>query len=278
MDRREQAEALRAAHADPELLVLVNVWDAASARAAAAAPGCRGLATASWSIAAAHGVPDGEALSRDAMLAAVGRIAAAVTVPVSADLERGYGATPAEAGETVAGALAAGAVGCNLEDGTSDPAVPLSDAGEHAERVAAARAAGTAAGVPVVINARTDVFLAGAGEPAARPAVARERGLAYLAAGADCVFVPGLADRAVIATLGEAFQGRLSLLATPATPPLGELAALGVARVTFGPGTLGVALAALTRAAEALLAHGAYPDDLTYRPPTTRTPPRSRPG
>src|SRR5690242_12464193 len=116
MTQREKADALRQLHADPELLVLVNAWDAASARTIAGAPGCRAIATASWSIAAAHGVADGEVLSRDTMLAAVRRIAHAVDVPVTADLETGYGQTPADVGETIGAAIAAGAVGCNLED------------------------------------------------------------------------------------------------------------------------------------------------------------------
>ena len=258
----ERAEALRAAHAAPELLVLVNVWDAASARVVAAVPGCAGVATASWSIAAAHGVPDGEAIGRDAMLAAVATIAGAVEVPVTADLESGYGGSAAEVGETVAGALAGGAVGCNLEDGTRDPDAPLRAGEEHAERVAAARAAGERAGVPVVINARTDVFLARAGGVAE----AVERGRLYLEAGADCVFVPGVVDPETIERLVGEMGGPVSLLVTPASPPLAELERLGVARVSFGPGTLGVAMAALRRTAETLLAAGPLPADLAFRP------------
>src|SRR5438045_687210 len=140
MTARERAEELRRLHDAPELLVLPNVWDAASARTVAALPACRALATPSAGIAAAHGVLDGE-LGAEAMVEAVGRIARAVGLPVSADLEDGYG----DAGATVAAAVDAGAVGCNLEDRGGDPC-------EHAERVAAARAAGDAAGVPVVIN------------------------------------------------------------------------------------------------------------------------------
>src|SRR3954462_8572716 len=118
--QREKADELRRLHAAPEPLVLVNVWDAASARVVAAAPGCRALATASWSIAAAHGVPDGEHLTREQLLAAVERVTHAVDVPVSADLETGYGVDAAGVAETIEGAIAVGAVGCNLEDGTND--------------------------------------------------------------------------------------------------------------------------------------------------------------
>ena len=155
--QREKAEELRRLHAAPEPLVLVNAWDAVSARVVAAAPGCRAIATASWSVAAARGLPDGEALTREAMLEAVALVASAVELPVTADLERGYG----DAGVTVAGALEAGAVGCNLEDSVGTGGLWPAD--EHAAVVAAARNAGEVAGIPLVINARTDVFLEGAG-------------------------------------------------------------------------------------------------------------------
>src|SRR3954470_4188097 len=176
--QREKAEELRRLHAAPEPLVLVNAWDAASARVVAGTPGCRAIATASWSIAVAHGFPDGEAIPLDAMLAAVKVVADAVELPVTADLERGYG----DAGETVRRALEAGAVGCNLED--ADGAGGLVATSDHVAEVAAARAGGDASGVPLVINARTDVYLHG--EPDMDEAVARAR--AYLGAGADCAF------------------------------------------------------------------------------------------
>ena len=185
--QREKAEELRRLHEAPEPLVLVNVWDAASARVVAAAPGCRAIATASWSIAAAHGFPDGEAITREAMIAAVGIVARAVELPVTADLERGFG----DARVTIESALEAGAVGCNLED--SDGSGGLWPAEEHAAVVAAARAAGDAAGIPLVINARTDVWLTDVVPPEERVVAALERGAAYLEAGADCIFVPGVA-------------------------------------------------------------------------------------
>ncbi len=251
---REKAEELRRLHEAPGLLVLPNVWDAVSARTVAALPDSRALATASWSIAAAHGERDGERLPRAAMLAAVAVIAGAVDVPVTADLESGYGADASEVGATITGAIAAGAVGCNLEDAMRPTA-------EHAERVAAAREAGEQAGVPLVINARTDVFLRGSKDPEE----ALERGRAYREAGADCIFVPGLADAATIERLVGEMGAPISLLASPNSPPLTELERLGVARVTFGPGTLGVAMAALQRATEGLLAKGELPGDLGWR-------------
>lgn len=252
MSAAARARELRRLHEAPELLVLPNVWDAASAATVAALPGCRALATASWAIAAARGLPDDGAIGAAAMIETIAWIARAVDLPVSADLEAGYG----DAGATVAAALEAGAVGCNLEDGMGDPAA-------HAERIAAARAAGEAAGVPVVINARTDVFLGDA--PDLGEAVARGR--MYLEAGADCVFAIGAREPDDLRALAEGFGGRLSVLAGPGFPPPAELAALGVTRVTFGPGMLGAALAGLERAAAAVLALEPVPGDFAFRPP-----------
>jgi 2-methylisocitrate lyase-like PEP mutase family enzyme len=249
---RQKAEELRRLHEAPELLVLPNVWDAASARTVAALPACSALATPSAGIAAAHGVRDGE-LGAEKMVAAVGLIARVVELPVTADLEDGYG----DSGAVVAAAIDAGVVGCNLEDCAGDR-------GEHAERVAAARAAGEAAGVPVVINARTDVFLRA--DPDVDDAIARGR--AYLEAGADCVFAIGAHRPDDLRAMSEAFAGRLSIFVSAATPPLRELAELGVARVTFGPGLMGVAYAALQRAAAQALDLGELPEDLAFRPPS----------
>jgi 2-methylisocitrate lyase-like PEP mutase family enzyme len=261
-DAVPRAEQLRRLHTDPAILVLVNVWDVASARTVAAVPGCRAIATASWAIAAAHGFPDGEAIGRDRMIGFVGEVAEAVGLPVTADLEGGYGETPAEVGETIARAIAAGAVGCNLEDGVQDGAL-LRDAQDAAARVAAARERADREGVPIVINARTDVYLRGADDPEA----AILRGQAYVRAGADCVFVPGVTDPRTIAALVEGIGAPVSVLARPGSPSVTELQELGVARVSFGPGPMGAALAALARTASDLLAGGVPADELAYRPP-----------
>ncbi len=253
MTQKEKAEALRALHVAGDPLVLVNAWDAASARVVASAPGCAAVATASWSIAAAHGYPDGEQIPRDEMIAAVGLIARSVDLPVTADLERGY----SDAGETIALAIEAGAVGCNLEDSDEDALRPTE---EHAARVAAARANGEELDVPVVINARTDAYLVGL--PAEeRLAAAIERGEAYMDAGADCIFVPGLRDVEAIAELCTHFP-----VSVIGALPRAELAAAGVSRISYGPGGMGIALAALRREAEALLAGGAPSADLGFRP------------
>jgi 2-methylisocitrate lyase-like PEP mutase family enzyme len=248
------ADDLRRLHLDPEILVVVNAWDAASARTVAAAPGCRAIATASWAIAAARGLPDGETISREAMLTSVGEIARAVGLPVTADLEGGYG----DVEQTTRLAVAAGAVGANLEDAADGALRPVEEA---AERVAAMRAADAS----FVINARTDVYLSGDRDPDE----ALRRGRAYLEAGADCVFVPGVRDADTIRALVGGMGGPVSILAGPGSPSVRELEELGVARVSFGPGPMGVALAALQRAAARLLAGGAPMDDLAFRPPAS---------
>jgi 2-methylisocitrate lyase-like PEP mutase family enzyme len=257
-----RAEQLRRLHRDPAILVLVNVWDVASARTVASVPGCRAIATASWAIAAAHGFPDGEVIGRDRMIELVGEVARAVDLPVTADLEGGYGETAPDVGETIARAIAAGAVGCNLEDGVPNGAL-LRDAQDAAERVAAARQRADREGVPIVINARTDVYLRGADDPEA----AILRGRAYARAGADCIFVPGVRDRDTIATLVREIDAPVSVLARPGAPSVRELQELGVARVSFGPGPMGAALAALARTATDLLEGGVPAEELSYRPP-----------
>src|SRR3954468_7527516 len=252
----EQAQTLHRLHHAPAILVLVNVWDVASARTVAALPGCRAIATASWSIAAAHGVPDGENLTRDEMLAVAGRIATAVDLPVTADLESGYGATPEDVGETIARALDAGIVGANIEDGNR----PTTEA---AARVAAARAGADAEGIPFVVNARLDMPIATTTE--VEEAVARAR--AYLDAGADCIYPIRITDPVVL----EDFVGRIAApvnaFGRPDGPSVAELEALGVARVSFGPGPMGAAMAALRSVGETLLAGGAAGAGLAFRPP-----------
>lgn len=254
MTQREKAEELRRLHAAPEPLVLVNAWDAVSARVVADA-GAKAIATASWSIAAARGYGDGEQIPLDEMLDAIGIVARAVELPVTADLERGFG----DAGATVARAIEVGAVGCNLEDSTADGGLVPVEA--HVAAVQAARAAGEAAGVPLVINARTDVFLQG-GE--FDDAVARAR--AYLAAGADVIFVPGVGDVATLEQLVIKIRGPISVFGSAAGPTLDELARLGIPRVSYGPGPLGSAMAALGRTAKTLLGGGDPPADLANRP------------
>ena len=243
MTQREKAELLRALHDGPDVLVLPNAWDVASARAFAGVPGCRAIATTSGGVSAAHGYPDGERIPRDEMLTSVARIARAVELPVTADLEAGYG----DAAATATAAIEAGAVGMNLEDGAG----PVR---EHVERILAARAAADAAGIPLVLNARVDVYLRGTHELGD----AIERANAYLGAGADCAFVIGVADRGTIGRLAAAIDGPLNVLAREETPPVAELASLGVRRVSVGSRLFRTGLAAAEAGARELLEHGTY--------------------
>lgn len=251
MDLSQPAAELLRLHTDPELLVVVNVWDVVSATVVAGSPRCRAIATASHSIASTFGYPDGEQIPVDLMIDMVGRIAAAVDLPVTADLESGYG----DPGTTVRKAIGVGVVGANIEDGMR----PLREA---VAAVAAVVAAGEAEGVPFVLNARTDTFLqAGGRDPEAVLADAVERGRAFLDAGAACVFVPGMLDAATIGRLVEGIgERRVSVIGLPGTPSQAELASLGVARVSYGPYTQRVALTALADTAADLLAGGSLPD------------------
>ncbi|WP_017537571.1 MULTISPECIES: isocitrate lyase/PEP mutase family protein [Nocardiopsis] len=258
-ERYDKAEHLRALHRPGDPLVLVNVWDAAGARVVAAAPGTRALATASHSVAAAYGLPDGEHLPFEELAALVRRVAGAVSLPLTVDMERGYGRDAAEVGERAGQIIAAGAVGCNIEDGLEEDG-GLRPVDEQAERLLAVRRAADAAGVPLVVNARTDALAQGLGADEAL-----RRGRAYLQAGADCVFALGASSLPVVERLaGE--LGSVSVLATADGPSLEELAGAGVARISMGPGPMGAAYAALRRLAEDAANRRPLPADLSYRP------------
>jgi 2-methylisocitrate lyase-like PEP mutase family enzyme len=255
-DPASRASELLALHRAPELLTVVNVWDVISAKVVTDIEGTRALATASHSIAASRGYEDGENIPVEEMIREVGLIAAATTLPVSADLEGGYGDAP----ETIRRAIGVGIVGANLEDQMK----PLAEATAQVEAVLRAAAA---EGVPdFVLSARTDAFVkAGDRDPVEVLADAVERGRAYLDAGAPVVFVPGRLDEAQIGELVEAFgPQRLTTIALPGTPSLARQQELGVARVSFGPMSQRVALTALAELVEAVHQGGGVPD--TMRP------------
>ena len=254
--QRERAETLRRLHQGPRILVLPNVWDVVTARIVEAS-GFAALATTSAGVAFALGYPDGERISRAEMAAAVRRIAARVRVPVTADMEAGYGRTPQAAAETAREVIAAGAVGMNLEDAPGD-GDGLFDVALQAERVRAARESAESAGVPLVINARTDVFLASIGAPETRLAHAVRRLNAYRAAGADCLFAPGVVDRGTIAALVREVGGPLNVLAGPGCPPVPELEALGVRRLSLGSGVMRATLGLVRRIAGELRGPGTF--------------------
>ena len=239
MKQSERAGAFRAMHHEPPVLVLANAWDVASAVLVASLPGCRALATSSAGCAAVLGYPDGERIPAAEMLELVARIARAVELPVTADLEAGYG----DPAGTASAAWGIGVVGLNLEDGDGDP-----DA--HVERVRAVRDA-----VPeLVINARVDRFLLGDGDLDE----ALRRAALYLEAGADCIFVPGVVDALTIGRLADGIGGPLNVLAGPATPPVAELERLGVARVSVGSGLMRAVAGDARRRAGAILSAGRF--------------------
>ncbi|MGC0328485.1 2-methylisocitrate lyase-like PEP mutase family enzyme [Streptomyces sp. SAI-170] len=248
------AHAFRALHVPGRPLVLPNAWDLASARLVEDA-GAAAVATTSAGLAWALGTADGDRLERDRALGAVAGIAAAVRVPVTADIESGYANDAAGVGDTVRAVIAAGAVGVNIEDALYEPgAGPLRPVAEQAERIAAAREAADAEGVPLFVNARIDTFLRGAGEVD----LTLERAAAFVAAGADGIFVPGAVDPGTVKLLADGIDAPLNVMAGPGAPSVAELAALGVARVSVGAG-LALAVHALTRrAARELLADGTY--------------------
>ncbi|WP_225809282.1 isocitrate lyase/PEP mutase family protein [Streptomyces spinosus] len=251
---RAKARRLRALGSE-SVLVLPNAWDAGSAAVMAAA-GARAIATTSGGVAWSLGKGDGEQAHRDEMLAAAARIAAAVDVPVTVDVEGGYGAAPDEVAKTVTAVVAAGAVGVNLEDSQA-PGGPLFTSEEQAERIAAARAAATGAGLPeLVINARTDVYLFGIGEEAGRLEDVLARAAAYERAGADGIFVPGLLDLAVLGELTARSPLPVNAMAGPGGPGVAELAKAGVRRVSVGTAVAQAAYTAARRATLELLGSG----------------------
>ncbi|HEX7252170.1 MAG TPA: isocitrate lyase/phosphoenolpyruvate mutase family protein [Thermoanaerobaculia bacterium] len=253
----ERAARFRERHRGPGILVLPNAWDVASARIFEEA-GFDAIGTTSAGIANSLGFPDGEEMPFEDGLRVVERIAAALRIPVSADIETGFSEKPEGVAERCRAVLAAGAVGVNLEDGTREPSKPLVDVALHCEKVHAARAAAQDAGVALVINARTDVFLDSVGEPHTRLDEALRRANAYRKAGADCLFVPGVTDAETIRKLVSGIDGPINVLAGPASSPVAELQRLGVARVSLGSGPMRATLGFLRRAAAEIREKGTF--------------------
>lgn len=257
VEQKSKAEAFRAMHANPGPVVLINAWDVASARIIAEL-GFPAIATTSAGIAFAKGFPDGQKIPREEMIAAVAQIAGAIEAPVTADAEAGYGDTPEGAAATARNLIAAGAVGMNFEDATGDINHPLAEMDLQLERIHAIRQAAKELDVPLVLNARTDVYLLQVGDPATRYDEARKRLHAYRDAGADCVFVPGVRDPQTIGRLVSDLACPINILAVPGSPSVGELAALGVKRVSLGSGPMRSALGLLRRLAHEVQMEGTY--------------------
>ena len=255
--QKQKAEAFRAMHRGQRILMLPNAWDVSSARVIDEA-GFGAIATTSAGIAFTLGYPDGQRISRDEMLQAVSRIAAVLKVPVTADVEAGYGDRPEDAAQTALAVIESGAVGMNLEDASGDADHPLVELPLQLEKIAAVQQAARTTGVPIVLNARTDVYLLQVGPVEKRYDQALRRLTAFRDAGADCVFLPGLRDAATIGRLVNDLGFPLNILGGPGSPPIPELQQLGVARVSLGSCPMRATLGLLGRIATELKTTGTY--------------------
>ncbi|MDP9190374.1 MAG: isocitrate lyase/phosphoenolpyruvate mutase family protein [Acidobacteriota bacterium] len=233
-NQKDKADDFRSLHVAGDPLVLYNIWDAGSAKAVAAG-GAKAIATGSWSVASANGFADGERIPFDLVIANLRRIVEATELPVSVDLESGYGKDVVAVGRTIAAAIEAGAIGCNLEDSFPDSGA-MRETAEQVERIARARQTADDAGIAFFLNARTDVFLRSprASHDKAMVDTAIERGRAYAGSGADGLFLPGLVDPALIeyAVHGSPLPVNIMVADSTSTP---ALAAIGVARISYGP-------------------------------------------
>jgi 2-methylisocitrate lyase-like PEP mutase family enzyme len=248
LDQQSLALAFHALHKSEKPLVLHNIWDAGSARAVAKT-GTPALATSSWAVAAAHGYEDGEQVPFDFVVSNIERISRATALPVTVDLETGYGETRADLKRSIAQVIKAGAIGLNIEDGLVGGR--MRDTSEQAERLAAIKDAISTCGVSVFINARIDLFFqAGEELHAGLLADVSSRMNAYAAAGADGIFFPGLVDPALIESLCRTSALPINLMVGSKTPPLSALEKCGVARISHGPGPYLRAMSALQQSAQ----------------------------
>ncbi len=255
-DLRTKAEELRRLHHATKILVLPNAWDVTSARLLEDM-GFPAVATSSAAVANSLGYPDGQQISRHEMLEVVGRIASAVQVPVTADMEAGYATTAEEMEVTARDLLEAGAVGLNLEDSADNESVLLG-LDQYLEKLHVIQAVSKSAGLLIVINARTDAYWWKDAKVGSRLAETVRRANAFREAGADCVFVPGLCDPSDIAHLRQESPGPINILATAKTPPIPELQRLGIARVSFGSGGYRTAIGAFRKLVQEAIDSGTY--------------------
>jgi 2-methylisocitrate lyase-like PEP mutase family enzyme len=251
-EQTKKAETLRALHHCKEPLLLPNVWDSASARIIEDA-GYPALATTSAGVAFAQGFPDGQKIPAERLITAVAQIVSSVRIPVTADVEAGYGSQPEDAARTASRVIEVGAVGMNFEDASGHRERPLLDLQLQVDRI---RETSAKLGIPLVLNARTDVYLLQVGEPATRYKEALRRVRAFRAAGADCVFVPGVRDVETIRRIVADADCPVNILAVPGSPSVPELAALGVKRISLGSGPMRATLGLLQKLAAELRMQG----------------------
>ena len=255
--QRQLAENFRKLHRAPPILLLPNAWDPMSARIFEAA-GFPAVATTSGGLAWALGYQDGEKTPWPEVVAATRRIAEAVRVPLTADIETGYGERPDQVARSIAEIIGAGAVGVNLEDGTPNPQQPVRAIEDAAARIHAARKAADAAGVPIVINARVDLYLKHVGDEASRFSETLRRAEAYLAAGADCIFVFGHIELDVIGRLAVAIKAPVNVVGRAGMPGLKTLEAAGIARVSIASGATLPVMSLIARIADDLRHKGEF--------------------
>lgn len=253
----QKAEQLRKLHSGPRILLLPNAWDVASARVLEEL-GYPAIATTSAGVAFALGYPDGQHISRLEMLEVVQRIAHAVRVPVTADMEAGYGTTLEDMADTAKELIAAGAVGMNLEDVTGSDESSHVDTALQVEKIRTIRKMSASLGVPLVLNARTDVYLMPIGPAETRFERTVERLRAYREAGADSLFAPGVRDAETIAKLVKAIPGPLNILVTAGSPFIKELEKMGVARASVGSAAMRATLGLFRRIGKELMETGTY--------------------
>lgn len=252
-----QTDRFRSMHVRGEPLLLPNAWDVASAVVVAGA-GAAAVATTSAGAAWSWGQPDGDHLDRAQVVDLVGRLVKAVDVPVSADIESGYGDTVEDVGETAGAVVAAGVSGVNIEDALRGGATPLRPVAEQVRRIARVREVADASGVGLFVNARTDTYLSGTGDPSDQLSETLTRAAAYLEAGADGIFVPGVVDESTIARLVDGIDAPINVMVGPGAPTVAELAGLGVARISLGAGIATAAYGLVQRATLELLNAGTY--------------------
>ncbi|MBU8729717.1 isocitrate lyase/phosphoenolpyruvate mutase family protein [Cytobacillus oceanisediminis] len=236
MSSKEQslkAKTFHRLHQQSSTFVLPNAWDVISAKMFEEC-GFKAIGTTSAGIAASLGYLDGQSIPLSKMVETIENIAKSVNVPVSADIEAGYGQTVEEVLETVKAVAAAGAIGINLEDGTVDPNRPIFDITSQVEKITAIKELSESRNMPLFINARTDLYWLNIGDSSTRLQEAIKRAKAYQDAGADCIFIPGLTDRKIIKRIREEISCPINLLVDPGMPSLSELSEIGIERLSCG--------------------------------------------
>jgi len=263
--QKEKAIEFRKMHQSGDILVLANAWDVPSARIFEQT-GFPAIGTSSAAIALSIGYPDGQKISRDEMLQVVARIARSVSIPVTADMEAGYGNSAADVAETAERVIAAGAIGLNLEDSTKRSDPPLHTVEAQIRKIVEIRKVGDRLGVPLVINARTDVLIIGQDDKSSRLKEAIDRGKAYNNAGADCFFPVGAIDSQTISEITRQVRCPINILATNGVPTVPELKRLGVRRVSVGSGPARATFGLVRKIAHELRESGTYVNLLNGAP------------